>query len=72
MAISKEIMEDNLISDFIKGKLKTETPSETTLFAEEKGNSNPRNEPLQFSDEATAVFVAGRGCQLVLVYARQL
>ena len=52
--------ESNFMTDFIKGKLKTETPSETTLFAEEKGISNPRNEPLQFSEEATAVFDAGR------------
>ena len=52
--------ESSFMTDFIKGKLKTETASETTLFAEEKGISNPRNEPLQFSDEATAVFDAGR------------
>lgn len=52
--------ESSFMTDFIKGKLKTETPSETTLFAEEKGISNPRNEPLQFSEEATAVFDAGR------------
>ena len=52
--------ESSFMTDFIKGKLKTETASETTLFAEEKGISNPRNEPLQFSEEATAVFDAGR------------
>lgn len=52
--------ESSFMTDFIKGKLKTETPSETTLFAEEKGISNPRNEPLQFAEEATAVFDAGR------------
>jgi hypothetical protein len=52
--------ESSFMTDFIKGKLKTETPSETTLFAEEKGISNLRNEPLQFSEEATAVFDAGR------------
>ena len=52
--------ESSFMTDFIKGKLKTETPSETTLFVEEKGISNPRNEPLQFSEEATAVFDAGR------------
>ncbi len=52
--------ESSFMTDFIKGKLKTETPSETTLFSEEKRISNPRNEPLQFSEEATAVFDAGR------------
>lgn len=52
--------ESSFMTDFIKGKLKTETPSETTLFAEETGISNLRNEPLQFSEEATAVFDAGR------------
>jgi hypothetical protein len=52
--------ESSFMTDFIKGKLKTETLSETTLFAEEKDISNPRNEPLQFSEEATAVFNAGR------------
>jgi hypothetical protein len=52
--------ESRFMTDFIKGKLKTETPNETTLFAEEKGISNLRNEPLQFSEEATAVLDAGR------------
>ena len=52
--------ESSFMTDFIKGKLKTETSSETTLFAEEKGISNSRNESLQFSEEATAVFDAGR------------
>jgi hypothetical protein len=52
--------ESSFMTDFIKGKLKTETPSETTLFADEKEISNPKNEPLQFSEEAKAVFDAGR------------
>jgi hypothetical protein len=46
----------NFMTDFIKGKIKKETSGETLFKVEEIEESKP----LVFSDEATAVFDAGR------------
>ena len=51
---AKEKFESNFMTNFITGKLKTEET--TTLF----GTTTVENKSLQFSDEATAVFDAGR------------
>ena len=51
--------ESSFMTDFIKGKLKTAT-SEQNLFEQEQNAMNSNNEPRQFSEEATAVFDAGR------------
>ena len=53
---AKEKFHSNFMTDFIYGKIKSEISSDT-LF-ENKVNSE--NKPLVFSDEATAVFDAGR------------
>ena len=51
---AKEKFESNFMTNFITGKLKSEET--TTLF----GTTTVENKSLQFSDEATAVFDAGR------------
>ena len=51
---AKEKFESNFMTNFIAGKLKSEET--TTLF----GTTTVENKSLQFSDEATAVFDAGR------------
>jgi hypothetical protein len=51
--------ESSFMTDFIKGKLKS-TTSEQTLFEQEQNSISSNNEPRQFSEEATAVFDAGR------------
>jgi hypothetical protein len=51
---AKEKFESHFMTDFIKGKLKSENI--TNLFGKETTN----NQPLQFSIEATAVFDAGK------------
>jgi len=53
---AKAKFESNFMTDFIKGKIKKETSSETLFEVEEIEESKP----LVFSDEATAVFDAGR------------
>lgn len=50
----------NFMTDFMSGKLYSETQTENALFeTEEQENFIPK-EPLQFSNEAKAVFDAGR------------
>ncbi|MFN8293769.1 MAG: hypothetical protein U0T72_08575 [Chitinophagales bacterium] len=51
---AKEKFESNFMTDFIKGKIKPHT--DTNLF----GNKTTSNKALQFSQEATDVFNAGR------------
>ena len=53
---AKAKFESNFMTDFIKGKIKKEISSETLFKDEEIVESKP----LVFSDEATAVFDAGR------------
>ena len=53
---AKAKFESNFMTDFIKGKIKKD-PSNETLFKDEEIT---QNKPLVFSDEATAVFDAGR------------
>jgi hypothetical protein len=53
---AKAKFESNFMADFIKGKIKKEISNET-LFKDE---SIPESKPLVFSNDATAVFDAGR------------
>ena len=53
---AKAKFESNFMTDFIKGKIKKETSNET-LFNHE---AIAESKPMVFSDEATAVFDAGR------------
>jgi hypothetical protein len=53
---AKAKFESNFMTDFIKGKIKKETSSETLFEVEAIAESKP----LVFSEEATAVFDAGR------------
>lgn len=55
---SKEKFESNFMSDFIKGKIKSEQQADS-LFGNTKTNLFDINKPRQFSTEATAVFNAG-------------
>lgn len=55
---SKEKFESNFMSDFIKGKLKSEQQADG-LFGDTMTNHFDINKPRQFSIEATAVFNAG-------------
>lgn len=55
---SKEKFESNFMSDFIKGKLKSEQQADG-LFGDTTTNYFDINKPRQFSIEATAVFNAG-------------
>lgn len=56
---AKEKFESNFMSDFINGKLKSDQV-ENTLFADENKDEVYANKPRKFSDEAKAVFDAGR------------
>ena len=53
---AKAKFESNFMTDFIKGKIKKDSSNET-LFKDE---AITENKPLVFSEEATAVFDAGR------------
>ena len=53
---AKAKFESNFMTDFIKGKIKKEVSNDTLFEVEEIVESKP----LVFSDEATAVFDAGR------------
>jgi hypothetical protein len=55
---SKEKFESNFMSDFIKGKIKSEQQADG-LFGDTTTNKFDINKPRQFSNEATAVFNAG-------------
>ena len=55
---SKEKFESNFMSDFIKGKIKSEQQADG-LFGDTTTNNFDINKPRQFSIEATAVFNAG-------------
>ena len=55
---SKEKFESNFMSDFIKGKIKSEQRADG-LFGDTTINQFDINKPRQFSNEATAVFNAG-------------
>ncbi len=56
---SKEKFESNFMTDFIKGKIKLDNQVDGLLFDNE-ANGIYDNKPRQFSEEATAVFNAGR------------
>ncbi len=56
---ASEKFESNFITDFIKGKIKLDKQVSRLLFDIEK-NDTYNNMPRQFSEEATAVFDAGR------------
>ncbi len=56
---ASEKFESNFMTDFINGKIKSEQQTDGLLFDLEK-NRIYDNKPRQFSDEATAVFNAGR------------
>ena len=55
---AKEKFESNFMTDFIKGKIKPEQKNEGQLFTEKTIRND--NKPLEFSEEATEVFNAGR------------
>ncbi len=55
---AKDKFESNFMTDFIKGKVKAEQKNEGYLFIEDIIKNE--NKPLVFSEEATAVFNAGR------------
>ena len=57
---AKEKFESNFMTQFIAGKLKIEEPTNNTLFGNETKVGVYDNKPRVFSDEATAVFNAGR------------
>ena len=54
---AKAKFESNFMTDFIKGKIKKENTNDDTLFQNEE---LAESKPLVFSEEATAVFDAGR------------
>jgi hypothetical protein len=56
---AKEKFESNFMSDFIKGKIKSEQQADG-LFGNTTTNHFDINKPRQFSTEATEVFNAGR------------
>ncbi len=57
---AKEKFASNFMTDFIDGKLKTVQSAQNTLFANAVTSGVYDNQPRQFSDEAKAVFDAGR------------
>jgi len=57
---AKEKFDNNFMSDFIKGKIQSKNQSDGLLFTDNKANNFNINKPRQFSNEATAVFNAGR------------
>lgn len=57
---AKDKFESHFMTDFIAGKLKTETQETTTLFGENETSEIYDNQPKIFSPEAKEVFEAGR------------
>ena len=57
---AQEKFASNFMTDFIKGKIKQEPMAVNTLFESKKEMAVGNNAPLLFSEEATAVFDAGR------------
>lgn len=57
---AQEKFASNFMTDFIKGKIKQEPTAVNTLFESKKEMAVGNNAPLLFSEEATAVFDAGR------------
>jgi len=57
---AKEKFASNFMTDFIKCKIKQEPTAVNTLFESKKEMAVGDNAPLLFSEEATAVFDAGR------------
>lgn len=57
---AKEVFESHFMTDFIAGKVKLEKQAEGLLFENEVAIGVYKYMPLQFSDEAKAVFDAGR------------
>ena len=57
---AKEKFASSFMTDFIKGKIKKEEPTAISLFDSEKDSFVTRTDSLQFSEDATAVFDAGR------------
>lgn len=57
---AKEKFASSFMTDFIKGKIKKEEPTAISLFDSEKDSFVTRNDGLQFSEDAKAVFDAGR------------
>ena len=57
---AKEKFESNFMTNFIKGKLKSEQPTEDMLFDNNNTKGVYDNKLLQFSNEAKAVFKAGQ------------
>jgi hypothetical protein len=57
---AKEKFESNFMTHFITGKLKVEQKTEHSLFENEVQVGVYDNKPREFSEEATAVFDAGR------------
>ncbi len=67
---SGEKFASNFMTDFIKGKIKSEKQTDDLLFNENTNQAtNSNNQPLQFSDEAKQVFEAG--CELWKYYHSQ-
>lgn len=57
---AQEKFASNFMTDFMNGKLTVETSAQNTLFASEPVGGVYTNAPRVFSNEATAVFDAGR------------
>ena len=57
---AQEKFASNFMTDFIKGKVKQDQMEVNTLFESKKENAFNGNKPLLFSEEATALFDAGR------------
>lgn len=57
---AKEKFASSFMTDFIKGKIKIEEPTAISLFDSEKDSFVTRTDSLQFSEDAQAVFDAGR------------
>ena len=57
---AQEKFASHFMTDFIKGKIKTDEPKANLLFENETAIGVYDNQPRQFSEEATAVFDAGR------------
>jgi hypothetical protein len=57
---AQERFKSNFMTNFIKGKIKIESKFEGLLAEKETANQPIKQEPLQFSEEAKAVFDAGR------------
>jgi hypothetical protein len=57
---AKEKFASSFMTDFMNGKIKIEQPTANTLFDSDTDCRVPRNDSRLFSEEATAVFDAGR------------